>query len=239
MLLKSASDESKQRFQKEAKALAKLKHKCIVEVLNFGITESGDIYMVMEFIGGVDLKQYIGTKGPLPVEEVVHIVCQILDGLRKAHKKGFIHRDIKPSNILLIDDDQEQRIKIVDFGTVKIIEENQRISNPKSIIGSPFYISPEAINKKQIDTRSDIYSLGCLIFECLTGDVPFKASTPHETLLLHLSAAPPNMENVDSEFFQNLVFRCLKKDPKERYQSTDEILNQLIEFSDEIDQRRL
>lgn len=236
VLLKSASDISKQRFQKEAKALARLKHKNIVEVLDFGITDSGDIYMVMEYVGGIDLKQHIENSGSLAVDEVVQIASQILDGLRNAHKKGFVHRDIKPSNILLSDDNQAERVKIVDFGTVKIIEGDQRISNPRSIIGSPMYISPEAVERKQIDPRSDIYSLGCLIYECLTGRVPFKASNPHEIFMMHVKTPPPDMENVECPFFQAMVGKCLEKDPEDRYQSADEMLTQLIEFSDEIDQ---
>lgn len=236
VLIKDESDTAKTRFQAEAKALAKLRHKNIVGILDFGVSDLGELYMVMDYVPGADLKSVIEKDGILDKEMVLTIISQICNGLNIAHGLNLIHRDIKPSNILMtVDDSGKSLVKIVDFGTVRFSNADQYATPDGIILGSPYYMSPEAVKGETVDERSDLYSLGCLLYECLTGTVPFKGENRQLTLIKHTRDNPPELKDLDDQFLKDIVYKCLKKNPEERFQSAREILDSLIDYYDTID----
>lgn len=229
-------DDQKARFQNEAKALAELKHRLIPEIYNFSVMEDGSPYMVMEFIEGISLDYVIKQEESLPVCQVVDIALQVCDALSHAHSLGVFHRDIKPSNIILQKEGPSQNpVKIVDFGLVKFevaLGREQFLTRTGTVVGSPAYMSPEQIRTDQIDGRSDVYSLGCVLFEMLTGHPPFHGKSVFETVSLHLSSEPPTLSELLSpkdKGFADIVSKCLAKNPADRYQSMSELRRDIEE----------
>ena len=221
------------RFQREGKIASTLSHRNIVGVNDFGVTEFGQPFMIMEFVDGVSLAQRIREKGFLTVEETFKIATQVCEALRFAHEKGVLHRDIKPTNIMLTKGHGE--VKIVDFGIAKLIEPTAgevSLTQTGASLGSPLYMSPEQSKGKDLDGRSDLYSLGCVVFECLTGAPPFVGKSAVETIMLHLSEIPPTLReaSLGRDFpkeDEDLVSRLLAKDPLKRFQTADELMQAL------------
>jgi len=220
------------RFQREAQATSKLNHPNLVHVLDFGIDSTNRPYLVMEFLPGRDLKSIIQSEGKLNPARAIRIIIQLCDALAHAHEKGILHRDIKPSNTIVQTIEGVERAKIVDFGLAKVVDERtQSLTTPGAAVGTVYYLSPEAIYGKDIDARSDIYSLGCVIFECLTGRPPFMTDSAQETVLSHLRKDAPRLD----DFTENapphmgaIVAKALAKSPDDRFQSAQE-LKQAIE----------
>lgn len=238
------SEEHIVRFQHEAKAIAKLKHENIVEVYDFAQSKEEMFYLTMELIQGESMADLIKRKGRLSYTSFATLIEQVLAGLSHAHANGVIHRDIKPSNIMLAWDENEQvKVKLVDFGLAKFIKkEDQKLTQTGAPLGSPYYISPEQVEGKQPDERADIYSLGCLMYEGLTGHVPFKEDEILATMAKRLSEPPPPFSDkapdlVCPKELEKLVMKCLERKPDERFSSIaqikiefDNILNSLAQI---------
>ncbi len=213
------------RFRREAQAAASLSHPNIVAIYDVG--QQGDIYyIVMEYISGETLKQRIDRKGPLPVVEALAITAQIADALDAAHQSGVIHRDIKPHNILLTKGD---RVKVTDFGIARAAT-GATLTVAGTIMGSVHYFSPEQARGESTGARSDIYSLGAVLYEALTGKVPFEGDSPISVAMKHIEGrvVPPRELRSDIPVqVQAIVMKAMEKDPSRRYESAADMLADL------------
>ena len=224
------------RFQKEAKATAKLDHPNILKVLDFGQTADGDLYLVMDFIDGFSLDDYIREKERLSLEEAMPLFIQICRGLEHAHEKKILHRDMKPSNVMLSQNENGKlHVYVVDFGLAKLETDDQKLTSTGLRIGSPLYMSPEQCACKPVDQSSDVYSLGCLMFKTLTGSPPFLGDSYLETIESHINEFAPKLsDKCDVEFsrqVEEMLAKCLAKDPDLRYQSVAELHENLREIA--------
>ncbi|MES1248601.1 MAG: Stk1 family PASTA domain-containing Ser/Thr kinase [Actinomycetota bacterium] len=220
-------DQFVERFRREAKNAAALSHPNIVSIYDRGEAE-GTYYIAMEFIDGRSLKELIVTRGPAPLTVSVEYARQILSALRFAHRHGIVHRDIKPHNVLV---DAEGRVKVTDFGIARA--GTSQMTEAGSIVGTAQYLSPEQARGTNVDQRSDLYSLGIVLYELLTGSVPFNGDTPVEIAMKHLSALPEPPSAKRPEIPRDLdliVMRALAKDPDDRYQSAEEMDADLERF---------
>jgi serine/threonine-protein kinase len=220
------SDELVQRFYREAKSLSMLSHPNIIDVFIFGRTDDGLIYMAMEYIDGQSLRELVDSVGALEELRAIRIIIQCLSALEEAHSQGIIHRDMKPDNILLKKHrDGSDRAKVLDFGIAKVKEPpgtpQQKLTQVGVVYGTPEYLSPEQAQATDLDHRSDLYSLGVVFFELLTGSVPFDAPTAVTILTMHVFEKPPKPSDVaphpihpDTEA---IVLKALEKKPADRF----------------------
>src|SRR3954452_19066365 len=209
-----------ERFRREAKNAASLSQQNIVSIYDRGEAE-GTYYIAMEYLDGRSLKELILSRGPAPMSVAVDYARQILSALRFAHRNGIVHRDIKPHNVLV---DPEGHVKVTDFGIARAGA--SQMTEEGSIIGTAQYLSPEQARGTQVDQRSDLYSLGIVLYEMLTGEVPFTGDSPVEIAMKHLSATPPPLRDKRPELptaLEMVVLRALAKDPAARYQTADEM----------------
>src|SRR5213595_2519981 len=216
----AADDSFIERFRREAKNAAGLSHPNIVSIYDRGEAE-GTYYIAMEYLDGRTLKELIVARGPAPVNVAIDYARQILTAVRFAHRHGIVHRDIKPHNVLV---DTEGRLKVTDFGIARA--GTSQMTEAGSIIGTAQYLSPEQAKGAPVDQTSDLYSVGIVLYELLTGAVPFNGDTPVEIAMKHLStvAEPPSMRRSDvPRDLDMIVLRALAKDPAERYQSAEEM----------------
>lgn len=239
LLLPSASDETMTRFHNEAKAIAKLSHPNIVRINDFVLIEN-KLYLVMELIDGVSLSKMLSDTDFLDIDLSIEIIQQVCSGLAHAHKNSVIHRDIKPSNVLVSYDEQDKpKVKIVDFGIAKLQDSNQTTTKTGVAVGTPAYISPEAVQSKPVDVRSEVYSVGCMLYEMLTGKKPFVGNTSIDTMMMHVEEPAPRLSDTSpSEFGEDLeeiIAKCLMKSPAERFQTINELEDSLSNlYRDEI-----
>jgi serine/threonine protein kinase len=219
------------RFAIEAKAAYALNHHTLVKVFDFGVLEQGQPYFAMEYIAGTTLADYLKKSGPLPLAIVAPIFSQIAEGLDYAHEHEVVHRDIKPGNIMLVKGTEygaPGSVRIVDFGIAKTvmnggIGEIQALTQTGEIFGSPLYMSPEQCSGSEIDYRTDVYSLGCTLFEALTGTPPYVGANQLRTMMLHTTGDTPSLTeaSMGREFprgLNQLVQKMLAKLPEDRYQ---------------------
>lgn len=213
-------------FLREARAAAALSHPNIVTIFDAG-EQTGDYYMAMEFVEGTTLKELIKRKGALPEEQVRYILIHCCKALQYAHSKGIIHRDIKSGNVMIT---RDKALKIMDFGLAKFMREYQKEHTQQ--VGTPFYMSPEQIIGKNIDFRSDLYSLGCTIFECATGTVPFfKGDLSYH----HVHTKPPSPRSINpalSRGLERIILKTLEKKPDHRYQTAKDIIDAVSGLKD-------
>ncbi len=233
------NDAQVRRFQMEAKAAHSLNHPSLVVVQDFGVLENEQPYLVMEYIKGVNLTDFIKINGTLNPQLATVVFSQLSLGMAHAHQKSIIHRDIKPSNIMLSEGmtpGTPGSAKIVDFGIAKLAfdegGEIQSLTRTGEIFGSPLYMSPEQCSGGTVDHRSDIYSFGCALFEALTGTPPHFGSNPLRTMMLHVSEPAPLLReaSLGKQFpdeLEKIVQKLLKKAPSERYQNFDDVANDL------------
>jgi len=226
--------DSIQRLQREARALAAIDDPGIVRILDFGVTGDNEPFLVMERLHGDSLAQILAESGALPPEEVLAIALQIVETMSHVHSQGILHRDLKPSNILLVDG----RVKIIDLGIAFLFDADQRLTATGAAIGSPSYMSPEQARNTEVDQRSDIYSLGCLIFAMLAGRPPFSGQSALETIEKHCNEVPPSLVDVTggavSQTVADIVQKCLAKDPRSRYATMAEVGSALRAVGPEI-----
>ncbi len=223
----SMDADSRRQFRTEYQAVEKLSHPNIRAV--YDVVVSGDTeYIVMEYVDGINLKQYMKKKGALSWQEVLHFSTQMARALSHAHRRGIIHMDIKPQNIML---PKDGTVKIADFGIAQMDEEGSGSS--EEAVGSIHYISPEQARGEAVDARSDIYSLGVVMYEMLTGTLPFHGKTVAEVAMQHYSVIPEVPSALNSDVppeLEEITLRAMQPDPDDRYPSADEMLADLEDF---------
>ena len=227
----SSDDKFIRRFQREALSVSNLSHPNVVEVYDVG-EEDGSHYIVMEYIEGKTLKQLLKKRESLTLTEVIDIMTQLTDGIAHAHASYIIHRDIKPQNIMIEDDG---RIKITDFGIAMALNATQ-LTQTNSVMGSVHYLPPEQASGKSATVKSDIYSLGILMYELLTGNVPFKGDNAVEIALKHMKDKIPSVRKQDPSIPQsveNIILKAAAKNPRNRYDSAKEMHEDLLHCLDE------
>lgn len=234
-----ADESGVARFEREARAISSLHHRHIVQFYGYGIWHSHP-YMVMEFIEGTSLEALLEKKGHLPPKEAIEIVTQVCEALQCAHANGVIHRDLKPSNIMLAAmPDGRHSVKIIDFGLAKMAATSDRhlqnITSDGQTVGSVLYMSPEQCIAEKVDQRSDIYSLGCILYHCLSGLPPFRDDRSVVIMCNHVERDAPNLRALDEnslpEGLQEVVDKMMAKLPEDRYTVIDEVLEDLEKVS--------
>ena len=227
-ILKPDSNADKvalERFAREAQASTQLSHPNIVDIYDVG-DDDNIHYIVMEYVKGHTLKQLIKKRGPLPTRETIWIMKQLTSALMEAHKNGLIHRDIKSQNILIKDDGT---VKLADFG-IAILNNAIQLTSKDSVLGSVHYLAPELVNGEKSSLKSDIYSLGIVMYELLRGDVPFKGDNPAQIALKHMKQEIPNVREYNPQIPQsvaNIITKACAKDPKDRYDNAALMLKDL------------
>ncbi len=222
------NEEFIRRFKNETKAIAVLSHPNIVKVYDVSFGDRIQ-YIVMEYIDGITLKEYINHQHTIPWKEAVHFTVQILQALQHAHGKGIVHRDVKPQNIMLL---QDGTIKVTDFGIARFFNNEQRTMTGKAI-GSVHYIAPEQARGDVTDGKSDIYSVGVMLYEMLTGELPFEAESAVSVAIMQLQNDPKPLREINDlipEGLEEITLKAMRKDPKQRYDSTSEMLDAIEIF---------
>jgi serine/threonine protein kinase len=212
--------DSHDRFQREAQVLSKLLHPGIAQVLDFGI-EDGTPFLVMEFVDGKELTEVMTLEGPMAPSRAIAIVRQLAAALEEAHRLGIVHRDIKPHNIRLqrYSPTGQIYLKVLDFGIAKQLgdESGTSLTQTGAVIGTPAYMAPEQAGGSKVDARADQYAVGIVLYELLTGTVPFTSDTVTGVLVSHLTKPPPPLPKEVPEPLQRIVMRLLEKEPTQRY----------------------
>ncbi len=222
------NEEFLRRFRNESKAIAVLSHPNIVRIYDVGFSEKIQ-YIVMEYIDGITLKEYIEEEKVLTWKDTVHFVIQILRALQHAHDKGIVHRDIKPQNIMMFTDGT---IKVMDFGIAKFAREEGKTATDQAI-GSVHYISPEQASGNVTDAKSDIYSVGAMMYEMLTGRKPFDSDNPVAIAVMHMHDIPERPRAINPDIpdgLEEIVLRAMEKAPEDRYQTTGDMINDIEAF---------
>jgi serine/threonine-protein kinase len=221
-----ASDKkSIERFRNELKTTRMISHRNVCRMFDLAETE-GTFYITMEYVSGKDLKSFIRRSGKLDIPKAISIAKEICEGLAEAHRLGVVHRDLKSSNIMI---DKEGNARIMDFGIARSLRA-RGLTGEGIIIGTPEYMSPEQAEAKEVDCRSDIYSLGVVLYEMVTGQLPFEGDTALSIAMKHKSEVPKDPKEYNAQIpddFCNLILKCLEKDKNSRFQSTGEIQSEL------------
>ena len=232
----AADEKIVARFSREARAASRISHPNALSVTDFGEDDSGHVFLVMEFLSGRTLKQLIRDEGPLPLPRVVDITRQIADALNAAHAQGVVHRDLKSDNIMLLDTMIGDHAKVLDFGIAKINEPDGAVDTsltaPNLVIGTPQYMSPEQCSQEsEIDARSDIYSLGVILYEMLVGHVPFSGDSPTKVMMMHLQDPVPSILDERNDVpaaVARVVARAMAKVRDNRYENVAELVEDLV-----------
>ncbi len=258
------NEVNRQRFEREAQVALGLRHPNVVAVIDFGFTKTKEPYIVMEYLEGESLSDLLQERGTLSFSNCRSVFLGVLSGLSYAHAANVVHRDIKPSNIMLVDNDCE-RAKIVDFGIARVCKTTgeicptsastlktlatgqtwnseqitlvQHLTQPGEIFGSPLYMSPEQFNGEEADCRSEVYALGCMLFETLTGVTPLKGKNAMETMYQRISQRAPSLQSVRagltfSHQLEMMVARTLEPDPRKRYQTVEELKSAFLNLAE-------
>ncbi|MBI4852277.1 MAG: protein kinase [Acidobacteria bacterium] len=218
------------RFKLEARAAARIHHPNVTTILDFGVNE-GAFYLVMEYLEGYSLRQQLKTNGALGIKDTIKIITQVCDALDAAHKSNIVHKDLKPDNIFLHIKEGIEQVKVLDFGIAEILGKASDLKDDtQSFAGTPHYMSPEQCQSDPVSPATDVYSLGIILFEMLTGQLPFDDVSAVKIVLKHLNNPPPKLTDFIStipEGFNNIVIKALSKNPEKRYQSANLLLEDL------------
>lgn len=226
----SRSPAFQERFRQEAKAAANLSHPNIVTIHDFGLDE-GRLFIVMEYINGQDLKKIIKEKGSLPIKQAIRLFLQACAGMGYAHRAGLVHCDVKPHNMLITKDN---RLKITDFGIARALASVNPNERTSAVWGSPAYFSPEQAAGEAPSPASDVYSLGVVFYEMLTGQLPFTASSALEVARMHRFSTPVPPRELNpaiSPTLEKIILKVLSKEPTARYRTADHLGRILINFT--------
>ncbi len=218
----SADEKAIERFNTELRLARKISHKRVCRMYDLG-EEGTSHFITMEYVPGEDLKRFIKRSGQLTVGKALSIAAQICEGLAEAHQHGILHRDLKPQNIMI---DSEGNTRIMDFGIARFLE-GDGMTTQGMLIGTPDYMSPEQAELEDVDQRSDIYALGVILFEMLTGRVPFEGKTPLSIAMKHKSQSPPDPRELNIQVpgeLSRVILKCMEKEKEKRYQSVEDLL---------------
>ena len=228
--------EAVARFEREARAAVKIKSEHVARVTDVGVMDNGSPYMVMEFLNGMDLGQYLEQQGPLPIDEAIHYLLQACEAIAEAHSLGIVHRDLKPANLFrILRADGTPSIKVLDFGISKVTTgQEASMTQTSSMMGSPYYMSPEQMtSSKNVDQRTDVWALGIILHELLTGKVPYEGETIPEVCAKVLQVAPPDLQDFRKDApweLQTVITRALAKKREDRYQNVAELSHALMAY---------
>jgi len=221
----AAEKKTIERFRNELTTARKIRHKNICGMYDLN-EEKGTHYITMEYVPGEDLKSFLRRSGHLTISKAISTAKQVCDGLSEAHELGIVHRDLKPSNIMI---DKSGNVRIMDFGIARTLK-TKGITGSGVMIGTPEYMSPEQVEGKEVDQRSDIYSLGAILYEMVTGRVPFEGNTALSVAMKHKSEIPKSPKELNAQTSEDLchvILKCMEKDKKKRYQNTEGLLSEL------------
>ena len=224
------------RFIRESRAAAKLNHAHVVPIFEAG-SDGDTLFIAMHLVRGVDLKSYIETNGPLELGELRSVMRQAASALDHAHDHGLLHRDVKPANFMLEERNGELHVYLTDFGLTKSLGTDSRITHTGELVGSVHYVSPEHLEGRELDTRTDVYSLGCVLHECLSGRPPFERDTDMAVLWAHLNAEVPRasrMRRHVPNVVDRVVARAMAKDPRDRFPTCGGLADSLVAALDGI-----
>ncbi len=234
-----SDEEFIKRFRQEAKASSRLSHPNIITIYDFGVLpKTGRPYIAMDLLRGTPLSEMIADRGYLPMDEAIPILSQVCAALAEAHRQGVVHRDVKPENIVLVERSGQKMFPIVvDFGIARLVQEESdvaKITRTGTVCGSPTYMSPEQCTSSKVDHRSDIYSVGIVIYEALTGTVPFMSDELAKVMAMHLTDPPTPLNKVrpDLQFpdmLERVVAKALSKSPDDRFQDMDDMASAITE----------
>jgi tRNA A-37 threonylcarbamoyl transferase component Bud32 len=234
-----AKPDALRRFQREARAAARLAHPNVVQIYDAAEAE-GTHFLVMEYVAGRDLADLVRTRGPLPVALAGHYIRQVSLALQHAHERGLVHRDIKPANLLLSADGTQ--VKVLDMGVARFLKPDETdspgadLTRTGAVMGTPAYLAPEqARDARQVDIRGDIYSLGCTLYQLLSGQVPFRGESLAEVVLGHQLLEPPPLTEIRADIppaLQAILRKMMAKQPEARYQTPAEVAEALAEFAE-------
>ncbi len=216
----STDEEFILRFEREADIFAELQHPHILPVIEFGRTDDDWVYMVVRLAEGGSLDKYIRRQGPISLDKATKMLSQMASALTFAHEKAVVHRDMKTSNVLL---DGRDNTYIMDFGIAKMLASTMRLTATHDVLGTPAYMSPEQWRGEAIDARTDIYALGIVTYEMLSGDLPYTAETPFTMMYKHMNEAPPSLQKLKDipEAVETVILQAIAKDPDSRFQSAE------------------
>jgi len=228
----SINEKAIERFKNELKIARKISHRNICRMHDLG-EEGFFYYITMEYVAGEDLKRFIRRAGTLTSGKAINIAKQVCEGLAEAHGLGVIHRDLKPQNIMI---DQDGNAKIMDFGIARFVD-TERLTGSGVMIGTPEYMSPEQAELKDVDKRADIYSLGIVLYEMVSGRVPFEGGTPLSIAMKHMTEKAKNIRELNAQIsagVAGVIGKCMEKDPANRYESAEGLLKELNEVEREL-----
>src|SRR6185369_11580875 len=231
--------EAVERFAREARAAVRIKSEHVARVSDVGMLENGAPYMVMEYLNGSDLSVWLAQRGPLPIEQAVEFLLQACEALTEAHAMGIVHRDLKPANLFVIErPDGTLSVKVLDFGISKALHASTAsagVTSTSAIMGSPLYMSPEQMQSaKTVDPRGDIWALGVVLYELISGRPPFPGQTMAELVLKVVTGSPVPLGSVCPNApakLEAVILRCLQKEREQRYQNIGELAVTLVEFA--------
>ncbi|MBQ9817699.1 MAG: serine/threonine protein kinase [Proteobacteria bacterium] len=231
-----------ERFKREVRTIKRLMHPNTIELIDYGVTEDGFMFLVMEWLHGKDLREIMRIKRKLSPITATRVALQVCWSLSEAHMKGIIHRDLKPENIFIMHNPGPHlRIKVVDFGLAKVVsgpESAEQITRGGVVCGTPEYMSPEQAKGEKLDGRSDVYALGCVMYAMLEGDAPFRGKKALDVAMMHINNTFPTMSDKVPPMLRDIVMKCVEKKAHSRYQNVNDLAAALEDFLDPIECKR-